>query len=152
MDAGRSGAVRVVAASGLSFLPFLGAFLIAILLGMASHVPGGVGVFEGLMLLLLKPYLTSGQLLPALVVYRAVYYLVPLGVALIVLVADVTRQHRVPAARVGAALGRLTEQLAPRVLAAFAFLAGLVLLFSGSTPAALGPACAAQPRAAGWSD
>ena len=56
--------------SGLSFLQFLGAFLIAILLGMASHVPGGVGVFEGLMVLLLKPYLTSGQLLPALVVYR----------------------------------------------------------------------------------
>ena len=28
---------------------------VAILLGMASHVPGGVGVFEGLMVLLLKP-------------------------------------------------------------------------------------------------
>ena len=55
---------------------------VAILLGMASHVPGGVGVFEGLMVLLLKPYLTSGELLPALVVYRAVYYLLPLAVAL----------------------------------------------------------------------
>ena len=65
--------------SALSFLQFLGAFLMAILLGMASHVPGGVGVFEGLMVLLLKPYLTSGQLLPALVVYRAVYYLLPLA-------------------------------------------------------------------------
>ena len=44
---------------------------------MASHVPGGVGVFEGLMVLLLKPYLIVGQLLPALVVFRAVYYLCP---------------------------------------------------------------------------
>ena len=122
--------------SDLSFLQFLGAFLIAILLGMASHVPGGVGVFEGLMLLLLKPYLTSGQLLPALVVYRAVYYLLPLVVALIALVTDVVRQHRAPAARISAALGQLTEQIAPRVLAIVTFLAGLVLLFSGATPAA----------------
>ena len=43
------------------FLAFLGAFLAAILLGMASHVPGGLGVFEGLMVLLLKPYLPSGE-------------------------------------------------------------------------------------------
>ena len=124
--------------SGLSFLTFLGAFLIAILLGMASHVPGGVGVFEGLMVLLLRPYLTSGQLLPALVVYRAVYYLLPLAVALVGLVADEVRQRRAHAARVGAALGELTEQLTPRVLAVFTFLAGLVLLFSGATPAAAG--------------
>ena len=124
--------------SGLSFLQFLGAFLIAILLGMASHVPGGVGVFEGLMVLLLKPYLTSGQLLPALVVYRAVYYLLPLAVALIGLVTDEVRQRRAQAARISAALGQLTEQLAPRVLAIFTFLAGLVLLFSGATPAAAG--------------
>ena len=138
VDAGRSGAVRVVAVERPVLSPVPRCLPMAILLGMASHVPGGVGVFEGLMVLLLKPYLTSGQLLPALVVYRAVYYLVPLGVALIVLVADVTRQHRAPAARIRAALGRLTEQLAPRVLAVFTFLAGLVLLFSGATPAASG--------------
>ena len=35
-------------------LTFLGAFLVAQLLGLASHVPGGVGVFEGLMILLLQ--------------------------------------------------------------------------------------------------
>jgi phosphatidylglycerol lysyltransferase len=124
--------------SGLSFLPFLGAFLAAILLGMASHVPGGVGVFEGLMVLLLRPYLTSGQLLPALVEYRVVYFLLPLAVALVGLVADEVRQHRAPAARIGAVLGQLTEQLAPRGLAIVTFLAGLVLLFSGATPAAVG--------------
>ena len=54
--------------SPLTFLQFLALFFIAILLGLASHVPGGLGVFETLMVLLLKPYLTSGQLLPALVV------------------------------------------------------------------------------------
>jgi phosphatidylglycerol lysyltransferase len=121
--------------STLSFVAFLGLFFIAILIGMASHVPGGVGVFEGLMVLLLKPYLSSGQLLPALVVYRAVYYLVPFSVALIGLVVDDVHQRRDQATRAGAVLGRLTEQFTPRVLAILTFAGGLVLLFSGATPA-----------------
>ena len=123
---------------GPPLLAFLGVFLVAQLLGLASHVPGGVGVFEGLMILLLRPYLTSGALLPALIVYRAVYYLLPLGAALIILVADELSQRRTQAARVGAAFDWLTEQLTPHVLAVFTFLAGVVLLFSGATPAAEG--------------
>jgi phosphatidylglycerol lysyltransferase len=122
----------------LSFLQFIGTFLLAILIGMASHVPGGVGVFEGLMVLLLKPYLTSGQLLPPLVLYRIVYYLLPLAIALIALVADEVRLRRAHAGHISAAIGRLTEQLTPRLLAVFTFLAGMVLLLSGATPAAAG--------------
>ena len=75
----------------LSYTTFLPLYFVAILLGMASHVPGGVGVFEGLMILLLKPYLVSGKLLPALVVFRGVYYLLPLSVALVALVIDFLR-------------------------------------------------------------
>ena len=124
--------------SDLGFLAFLGSFLVAILLGMVSHVPGGVGVFEGLMVLLLKPFLSSGQLLPALVVYRAVYYLLPLSVSLVGLVIDELRQRRTHAARLAAWLGRLTEMLTPRLLAVFTFFSGVLLLFSGATPAAPG--------------
>jgi phosphatidylglycerol lysyltransferase len=120
------------------FLPFLGAFLTAILLGMASHVPGGLGVFEGLLVVLLKPYLSSGELLPPLLVYRAVYYLLPFIVALVGLVIDELRQRRVQAARVTAAVGRLTEQITPRLLGVLTLLSGAVLLFSGATPAAPG--------------
>jgi phosphatidylglycerol lysyltransferase len=123
---------------GPPLLTFLGAFLVAQLLGLASHVPGGIGVFEGLMILLLQPYLTSGALLPSLIVYRAVYYFLPLTAALVLLVADEVSQRRAQAARVGAVFDWLTEQLTPRVLAMFTFLAGVVLLFSGATPAAAG--------------
>ena len=119
-------------------LSFLGAFLVAQLLGLASHVPGGIGVFEGLMILLLAPYVPSAALLPALIVYRTIYYLLPLGVALVILVADELSLRREQAARVGAAFDWLTEQLTPHVLAVFTFLAGAVLLFSGATPAAAG--------------
>ena len=124
--------------SDLSFLGLLGAFLAAQLLAIASHVPGGVGVFEGLMVLLLKPFLSSAELVPALLVYRGIYYLLPLAIALVVLVADELRQRREQAARAGAFLGWLSDAMAPRVLAVFTFLAGAGLLFSGATPAAPG--------------
>ncbi len=124
--------------SSLSFLPFLGCFLVAILLGLVSHVPGGVGVFEGLMVLLLKPYLSSGQLLPPLVVFRAVYYALPLALALVGLTADEMWQRRTHLRRAGEALGLWTERLIPSVLAVFTFVGGAVLLVSSATPAAPG--------------
>ncbi len=88
------------------FLAFLGAFLAAILVGMASHVPGGLGVFDGLMVLLLKPYLRSADVLPALVVFRGVYYLLPFAVAVVGLAVDEFWQRRAQTARVTAVLGR----------------------------------------------
>jgi phosphatidylglycerol lysyltransferase len=54
-------------ASRPGFLPFAGLFAAAQLVGLASHVPGGVGVFDGLMVLLLKNQVASVALLPALV-------------------------------------------------------------------------------------
>jgi phosphatidylglycerol lysyltransferase len=140
LDWGLAAAVLYVLlpVSRIGYLSFTGAFLAAQLLALLSHVPGGVGVFEGLMVLLLKPYVGPAELLPALVVFRAVYYLLPLVVALVVLVADEARQRRAHAARLGALLGRLNEELTPRLLALFVFLAGVVLLFSGATPAAPG--------------
>src|SRR4029450_1068132 len=113
-------------------------FLVSVLLGVVSHVPGGLGVFESLMLLLLAPYLSSAQLLPALVVYRAVYYLLPLVIALVTLLIDEAWQRRETVARRGAVITEWPEPFAPRLLAALTFLAGLVLLFSGATPAAAG--------------
>jgi phosphatidylglycerol lysyltransferase len=140
LDWALAGAVLYVLlpAGSVPFLTFLSAFLAAILLGMASHVPGGLGVFEGLLVLLLKPYLSSGQLVPALLVYRAVYYLLPLLVALIGLVFDELHQRRAQAQRVTAVLGWLTEQVTPRIFAVMTFICGVVLLFSGATPAAPG--------------
>jgi phosphatidylglycerol lysyltransferase len=122
----------------LSFFAFLGAFLIAVLLGMLSNVPGGVGVFEGLMVLLLRKSIPSGELLSALVVFRVVYYLLPFAVALVALVADEIHLRRAHVVRASRWFGRMTEWVTPKLLAAFTFLAGLVLLASGATPASPG--------------
>lgn len=53
-------------------------------------------------------------------------------------VAGEVRQRRDQAVRLSAALGGLTERLTPRVLSTLTFLAGVLLLVSGATPAATG--------------
>ncbi len=113
----------------------LGAFLTAQVLGLISHVPGGLGVFEGVMALLLGPYLPTDRLIAALLLYRLVYYVLPLMLALLALLGDELRNRRALLVRLGTSLGGYSVQLAPKILAVFTFMAGLLLLVSGATPA-----------------
>jgi phosphatidylglycerol lysyltransferase len=121
--------------SPATFVNVVAAFLLAQLLGLASHIPGGIGVFEGLIVFALSPFLAASQLLPALVVYRAIYYVLPLSVALVGLVVDEALLRRHHAIRFAASIGRITERMTPQMLATFTFVAGVVLLCSGATPA-----------------
>ena len=135
----------VLMPAGVPFFAVLGAFLAAQIVGLVSHVPGGAGVFEGLIVLLLKPYLSSADLVAPLLLYRAIYYLLPLGIALVGLLFDEVWQRRAHARRTAELIGRIAEQLTPRILSALTFFAGVLLLFSGATPAAAGTARVAQP-------
>ena len=122
----------------IGFWAFLGAFVSAQLVGLLSHVPGGLGIFESALVLLCKPALDAGALVPALVLFRFIYYLLPLGAALAVLLADETWARRHQLRRAGEVFGALSLEISPRLLAVLSFLAGVVLLFSGATPAASG--------------
>jgi phosphatidylglycerol lysyltransferase len=122
----------------VGFLPFAGAFLVAQLAGIASHVPGGLGVFDTALVILCKPALPVAVLVPVLVAYRAVYYFLPFVLAVGALFADEIWQRRRTAASVGSLLGAASRELTPRLLATLVFLAGALLLFSGATPAAPG--------------
>lgn len=69
---------------GLSFLETLAVFVAALGLGLLSHVPGSLGVFEGAVLLLVDaPRELAAPLLGALVAFRAIYYMLPLLLALL---------------------------------------------------------------------
>ncbi|MBC8646622.1 MAG: bifunctional lysylphosphatidylglycerol flippase/synthetase MprF, partial [Thermoanaerobaculia bacterium] len=125
-------------AGRVGFFSFVGAFLAAQVAGLISHVPGGLGVFETVLVVLCKPALSAADLLPALVAYRAVYYLLPFVLALAALLADELWQRRHAAARVGSLFGAASREITPRLLAVLVFLAGALLLFSGATPAAPG--------------
>jgi uncharacterized membrane protein YbhN (UPF0104 family) len=54
--------------ASMGFMFFLGIFLIAQLAGLISQVPGGLGVFESVLVLLTPPTLPAPQVLGALLV------------------------------------------------------------------------------------
>jgi phosphatidylglycerol lysyltransferase len=127
---------------GIRFLPFLGAFLLAQFAGQISHVPGGLGIFETLMVLLLKPYLPAASALAALIAFRAIYYLLPFALSLLMLAAHEAARQRERVAYVATTAGtfalRWTSSLLPQALGATTFIAGVVLLISGATPSVHG--------------
>jgi uncharacterized membrane protein YbhN (UPF0104 family) len=57
--------------------------LVAAVAGVIAHVPAGLGVLEGVFVAFLGPTLGHGQVLAALIAYRALYYLAPLSIAAI---------------------------------------------------------------------
>lgn len=70
----------------IPFLSFIGVYIIAQLLGVYSQVPGGLGVFEIVFAKLLPEEQDQAILFAILILYRIIYYLLPLiisGVALI---------------------------------------------------------------------
>lgn len=71
--------------AAVGFLPFAAAYVIAILAGLLSSVPAGLGVFESMMLLMLRDVPPDG-LLGAILAYRLLYELGPFafGIALFV--------------------------------------------------------------------
>ena len=70
--------------TGTNFFLFLGVFALALAAGAASNVPGDIGVFESVMLLGL-PEVAPAALLGAMLLFRCIYYLVPLGLATVML-------------------------------------------------------------------
>src|SRR5438105_1354000 len=118
----------------LTFIRFLGIFLLAQVAGVVSNVPGGLGVFEAVCLVFLAPYYSASQILGALVLFRCVYYLFPLFVATILLATHEILEKREGVARAWKVFGRWAPGIAPQLLAFTTFVAGTVLLFSGVTP------------------
>ena len=126
----------------LSFLPVLGVFLIAQFAGILSHVPGGLGVFEAIVVVLLRSRVPAASILGALVAYRAVYYLLPLVLALTFLIAFEVQRQRDRVAEVatiaGGIVGRWIPAILPQILSLATFVAGVILIVSGATPALRG--------------
>ena len=117
-----------------SFGVFLGVYLIALAAGVVSNVPGGLGVFESV-LLLLMPGVPPHEALSALLAYRAIYYLLPFAIALGLVAAREAWLQRTGFMRATTWLRAWIRAVTPQALAAGVFLCGVVLLFSGATPA-----------------
>ncbi len=123
---------------GLDFVTFAGVFAIAVVGGVASQVPGGLGVFEAIVLLALRD-VPAPQLLGGLLAYRALYYLAPLALAALALLLHELYLQRTRLAHLRRAAGvwitPLLSPIAPQLIGVLVFVAGAVLLLSGATPA-----------------
>jgi phosphatidylglycerol lysyltransferase len=126
--------VLLASGSAMSYPEFLGVFLLAQLAGLVSQVPGGLGVFETVVVVMLSARLPADQIFGALLGYRALYYWLPLVAAALLLgLHEVLRKRE----RMGAVIhlfGQGVSPIIPQVLAITAFIGGTILLFSGTTP------------------
>src|SRR6478609_2998824 len=65
----------------IDFVSLAVVFILATLLGFASHAPGSLGVFDAAMLVAL-PEFGREELLATLLVFRILYFLIPFGLAI----------------------------------------------------------------------
>ncbi len=102
----------------------LSTFFAGQLIGLVSFVPGGLGPADAWWLIALGSLSGShGRVLAALLVYRAVYYVLPWAFATLLLAGRLIRT------------GRRTGSLVRSAIASYGFLCGVVLLASAATPA-----------------
>jgi glycosyltransferase 2 family protein len=69
---------------GIDFISLAVVFILATLLGFASHAPGSLGVFDAAMLVAL-PQFGREQLVATLVVFRILYFVIPFSIAITIM-------------------------------------------------------------------
>jgi glycosyltransferase 2 family protein len=80
----------------LDYASVLNALLVSAVAGLITHVPGGLGVIEAVFIGLLQTRVAQADLLAALLGFRAVYYLLPLGLAVALFFVIDGRRSRWP--------------------------------------------------------
>ncbi len=119
--------------ANVSFIAFVGAYAAAVIAGIISHVPGGLGVFETIILYAL-PEVPRDALLGSLLAYRVVYYLVPLLFGTLLFGTKEVSMQRGRLARARELASIYVAPVVPQIAGALTFLAGILLLLSGATP------------------
>lgn len=117
---------------GMPFGDFLVLYIFAQLIGLISQVPGGIGVFEGSFLFLAANQYPAQHILASLIIYRVIYYFMPLVIAACMLVIYELRLRQ---RRLVSAAANVLGSAIPQIFSVLLLLAGALLLFSGATPA-----------------
>jgi phosphatidylglycerol lysyltransferase len=109
-------------------------YVLAFVAGLISHVPGGLGVFDAVVLVGLSARLPADQILAGLLAFRVVYQLVPLVCAGVLFGAVEALAARRRFAEAAEHITTWVGAVGPTVLAGCAFTGGVVLLFSNAMP------------------
>ena len=140
LDTGAAAAALFVLVQGAdpALLPaFVLAYALGIVAAVLAHVPGGIGVFEAVVLAVLPG--DRSVAFAALIAYRVIYYLLPLAVAVAILAwREGVRRRHLPGHPLPSRLLRdgraVANGIAPLALTAATFMGGAMLLLSGSLP------------------
>lgn len=122
----------------IGFGTFVVIFVVAQIVGVFSQVPGGIGVFESAFLWLMSDIEVTDQhliLISALLLYRVIYYFMPLSLAGVGLLSYELYSRRELIVERSVALRRILTAIVPQLYSLLLLLAGGVLLVSGSIPA-----------------
>ncbi|MBP1852056.1 bifunctional lysylphosphatidylglycerol flippase/synthetase MprF [Rhizobium halophytocola] len=116
----------------ISWPAFFAIYTVAIGIGVISHVPAGLGVFDAVMVAALGDTAGTEGVLAALVAYRLIYYAFPLTIAIILV--TLAELHRFATGALPATFFGIAARIAPPLIGTLAFLLGAMLVFSGVTP------------------
>lgn len=116
------------------FPGFMTDFLLAQVGGVISQVPGGLGVFETAIMLMLAPPFAPSAIIGSLLVFRGIYYLLPLIVAIAAFGIQEILTRREEMKRIMTVFSQWVPLMTPYILSFTTFLAGSLLLFSGALP------------------
>ena len=112
---------------------FIGLYLVAVVAGLVSTVPAGLGVFEWSLLKLL-PQTAPAAVLAAALVYRVTYYVLPLLAATVLALAAGLRTPLRSSARASRAGWSALRPWLPQITALAVFAMGAALLVVGTLP------------------
>ncbi|AKB12406.1 phosphatidylglycerol lysyltransferase [Methanosarcina thermophila] len=118
----------------LTMLHVLVFFALAQIIGLISTVPGGLGVFETLMLFMLEPYFGTVDIIRPLLLFRAIYYFVPFLFGFLALILYEYEEREEFLKKIGKATYSSLSQVVPQIFSILVFLGGVSLLFSGALP------------------
>jgi glycosyltransferase 2 family protein len=76
-----------------SYLQFFSIYQLGMVASIMSNIPGGIGVFETVIIFLLPESIFAPDILSSLLVYRSIRFLIPLAIALILVCCFEFRQR-----------------------------------------------------------
>lgn len=118
----------------LGFATFVAVFAVATMAGVVSHVPGGIGVFESVIIAALGNSVPVSDAVTGLLLFRMIYFLLPFLLALVLLSLS---EIWMATGRSGLLLQRLApvlqagQSIIPLAMGIVVLASGLFMMFSG---------------------
>jgi phosphatidylglycerol lysyltransferase len=117
----------------ISFMTFIGIYLVAQTVGLISHVPGGVLVFEGVLLSFI-PQAFIPQVIGSILVYRVVYYILPLLLAAFVIAMSEFYRNRHKLKGYYVYINKIYGTVIPDLIFFIVFIFGSYMFLKGALP------------------